>query len=225
MITLKDIRHGVLDIRSLEIPPGITSVIGPNGSGKTTLLKLLSGISLPESGTVFIDGNLPRQVETGWVNEFPDRNILFGTVVDEVASPLRFRRISCRETSELLGAVLKRVGIPHLRDRPVRELSGGEKILVALATSLIHNPQVLVLDEYDSHLDGLKARDVDRIVRQSGITYTIRCTQQAETALQSDQVVFLDQGNVQYHGTPGKVFRQLTGTPFYPISLECGPCR
>lgn len=225
MITLKDIHHGILDIRSLEIPPGTTSVIGPNGSGKTTLLKLLTGISLPESGTISIDGSLPRQVEAGWVNEFPDRNILFGTVADEVASPLRFRRISCRDTSGQVGAVLERVGIPHLRDRPVRELSGGEKILVALATALVHNPRVLVLDEYDSHLDGLKARDVGRIVRESGISYTIRCTQQAETALQGDQVVFLDQGKVQYSGTPGEVFRQLAGTPFYPLSLECGPCR
>ncbi len=225
MITLRDIRHGVLDIRSLEIPPGTTSVIGPNGSGKTSLLKLLTGISLPESGTRSIDGSLPRQVETGWVNEFPDRNILFGTVADEVASPLRFRRISCGETYRQVGAVLERVGIPHLTDRPVRELSGGEKILVALATSLVHNPHVLVLDEYDSHLDGQKARDVDRIVRETGIPYTIRCTQQAETALQSDQVVFLNHGKVQYSGTPEEVFHHLAGTPFYPLSLECRSCR
>jgi len=224
MITLKEIRHGILDITHLEIPPGTTSLIGPNGSGKTTLLKLLTGISLPESGAVNIDGSLPRQVEVGWVNEFPDRNILFGTVDDEIASTLRFRHIPCGETSRQIGAALERVGIPHLKDRPVRELSGGEKVLVALATALVHNPHVLALDEYDSHLDSLKARDMDRIIRESGIPYVIRCTQQAETALQSEHVIFLDQGRVQYNGKPGEVFGQLAGTPFFPLSLECRPC-
>lgn len=225
MIIIQDIRCGILDIRHLEIQPGIASVIGPNGSGKTTLLKLLTGINLPESGTVHIDGDSPRQIEAGWVNEFPDRNIIFGTVADEVASPLRFRRMPCREISGRVGAVLEHVGILHLKDRPVRKLSGGEKILVALATSLIHNPRVLVLDEYDSHLDSRKAREMNRILQESGIPYIIRCTQQTETTMQSDQIVFLDRGKVRYNGTPGEVFDQLGGTAFYPLSLECGLCR
>lgn len=225
MITLQDIRHGILDIQFLEIRPGITSVIGPNGSGKTTLLKLLTGIMVSESGTVRIDRDPPRQVEAGWVNEFPDRNIIFGTVSDEVASPLRFRRMPCRDIPGRVGTVLERVGIIHLKDRPVRELSGGEKILVALATSFIHNPRVLVLDEYDSHLDSGKARKMNRILRESGIPYIIRCTQQMETTIQSDQVVFLGQGKVQYSGTPEVVFGHLAGTSFYPLSLECGPCK
>lgn len=221
MITLRDIRYGILDIPFLEIRPGITSVIGPNGSGKTTLLKLVTGISLPGSGTISVDGIAPRDTETGWVNEFPDRNILFGTVADEIASPLRFRRIPCRETHERVSAVLEQVGIPHLRDRPVRELSGGEKVLVALATSIVHNPRLLVLDEYDSHLDNRRAKEADRIVQECGIPYIIRCTQQAETAAGGDRIVFLDRGHVRYNDIPDEVFGHLAGTPFYPLSMMC----
>ena len=93
MIVIEGLRSRSLEIPRLEIPRGTTAVIGPNGSGKTTLLKLLAGISLPGSGSIRIDGAGPRMAEIGWVNEFPDRNIIFSTVADEVASPLRFRHI------------------------------------------------------------------------------------------------------------------------------------
>ncbi len=141
MISIRNIHHRVLEIGSLDIVPGVTSIIGPNGSGKTTLLKLCAGITEPDEGTVLVDGLPMRTTEAGWVDEFPDRNILFDTVVDEIASPLRFRRVSCRAISDLIDSHLEFTGIMSLRDRPMRELSGGEKILVALAAALVHHPQ------------------------------------------------------------------------------------
>jgi energy-coupling factor transport system ATP-binding protein len=222
MISIRHLRHQVLGIGSLDLIPGFTSVIGPNGSGKTTLLKLCAGITEPDAGTVLVDGMPPRETETGWVNEFPDRNILFDTVEDEVASPLRFRRVACREVSDRVESHLEFMGIMHLRDRPVRELSGGEKILVALAASLIHHPQVLVLDECDSHLDKDRAMEIEHMVRKSGVPYVIRCTQQMESAARDDRIVYLENGRVGYNGPPREVFDALSGTPFYPLSLRCG---
>ena len=222
MIELSGIRHTILDISSLRIPFGTTSVIGPNGSGKTMLLKLLAGISLPQSGTVSIDGLPPRQTETGWVNEFPDRNILFGTVFDEVASSLRFRHLPDGEVERKVEETMDSVGILLLRDRPVCNLSGGEKVLVALAAALVHSPRVLVLDECDSHLDNNRARQIWRIVRERRIPYVIRCTQQVESAIRSDHVIFLSNGRVAFDGLPREVFARLRATPFYPLSLECG---
>ena len=97
MITIENLRYRTLSIEDLRIAPGITSVIGPNGSGKTTLLKLLAGIAVPDAGTILIDGMPPRNAEIGWVNEFPDRNILFGNAFEEIASPLRFRHLPCTD--------------------------------------------------------------------------------------------------------------------------------
>lgn len=222
MIELSGIRHNILEIGTHRIPRGITSLIGPNGSGKTMLLKLLAGISLPQSGTVFIDGLPPREIETGWVNEFPDRNILFGTVFDEVASSLRFHYMSDGDVNSTVEILLDSIGISPLRNRPVCDLSGGEKILVALAAALVHTPRVLVLDECDSHLDNSRARQVERIVRERRIPYVIRCTQQVESAIRSDHVIFLENGRVVYDGVPGEVFARLHDTPFYPLSMECG---
>ncbi|MDD1694638.1 MAG: ABC transporter, partial [Methanoregula sp.] len=99
--------------------------------------------------------------------------------------------------------------------------SGGEKILVALAAALVHHPSMLVLDECDSHLDEDRAREMVRFLMKSGIPHVIRCTQQMESVLCSDRVIFLENGRVVYHGSPQEVFASLSDTDFYPLSLRC----
>jgi energy-coupling factor transport system ATP-binding protein len=221
MIAIRSLRHALLAVDSLDIPPGITSVIGPNGSGKTALLRLCAGIDLPATGSIMVGDRTPRDTEVGWVNEFPDRNILFETVLDEIASPLRFRRVSCGETGKRVDGCLEWCGISRLRDRSIRELSGGEKILVAFAAAIVHRPDVLILDECDSHLDESRTDALGHLIRQSAIPYVIQCTQHMEVAASSDHVLYLDGGKVCFSGTPEEVFSRLSGTPFYPLSWRC----
>jgi energy-coupling factor transport system ATP-binding protein len=221
MITAEKLRYRTLAIDDLRIAPGIISVIGPNGSGKTTLLKLLAGITVPESGTILIDGVPPRNAEIGWVNEFPDRNILFGNAFEEIASPLRFRHLPCKEIEDRVGSFMESLDIHHLGTRPMQVLSGGEKVLVALAAALVFRPQVLVLDEYDSHLDGHRAGEIARLIRKTGTPYVIHCTQDTEAAAQGDAVIFLETGKIRYAGTPEDVFASLAGTAYYPLSWRC----
>jgi energy-coupling factor transport system ATP-binding protein len=223
MIAIDALRCRNLVIDSLAIDPGITTIIGPNGSGKTTFLRICAGIELPLQGTVSIDGAAPRETEIGWVNEFPDRNILFARVNDEIASPLRFRRdTTCDAIDAGVKACAESMHIAHLLNREVREVSGGEKVLVSLAAALVHRPKVLVLDEYDSHLDALLAEKVDQVIRASGARYVIRCTQQMNTAATSDHLLFFDAGRVAHSGTPRDVFPFLKDTAFSPILWECG---
>ena len=221
MITIEKLRYGILSIEDLHIAPGITSVIGPNGSGKTTLLKLLAGIAVPVSGTILIDGIPPRNAEIGWVNEFPDRNILFGSAFEEIASPLRFRHLPCMDIDARVRSVMESVGISHLRTRPMQELSGGEKVLVALAAALVFRPLVLVLDEYDSHLDARRTGEIAYTIRKSSTPYVIHCTQDMEAAASGNAVILLENGNVRCTGTPADVFASLAGTAFYPLSWRC----
>lgn len=222
MIVIEDLRFRSLDIPRLEIPRGTTAVIGPNGCGKTTLLKLLAGISLPESGSIRIQGTGPRRAEIGWVNEFPDRNIIFSTVADEVASPLRFRHLPEEEIRSRTETILEYLGIPALKDRPVRGLSGGEKVLVALAAAVITRPQVLVLDEFDSHLDARSSGRILALLAGLHIPYIIRCTQDMDAAVRDDYLVFIMNGKALHTGTPGQVIPELAGTLFYPMSWRCG---
>jgi energy-coupling factor transport system ATP-binding protein len=221
MIILDNIRYRTLAIENLQIAPGITSVIGPNGSGKTTLLKLLAGIAIPESGTILVDGVPPRNIETAWVNEFPDRNILFGSTNEEIASPLRFRHVCCTVIDERVESVMESVGIRYLMGRDMQEISGGEKVLVALAAALVFRPQVLVLDEYDSHLDARRAAEIAQVIRKSSTPYVIHCTQDMEAAASGDAVIFLKGGKVSCTGAPKEVFASLAGTAYYPLSWKC----
>nr|WP_319375402.1 energy-coupling factor ABC transporter ATP-binding protein [uncultured Methanoregula sp.] len=218
MITFDHVLCKNLSTDSLVIPEGITSVIGANGSGKTTLLKLCAGIFLPERGFIQIDGVPPRKTETGWVNEFPDRNILFNSVSDEIASSLRFRNIPCAEIDVRVTDQMELMGIRYMKERMMRELSGGEKVLVALAAALVHEPELLILDEYDSHLDVKKVREIETVIRISNVRHVIRCTQQMETAALGDYVIFLNEGRITSAGTPQLVFSNLKNTPFYPFS-------
>ena len=222
MISIEFLRYRNLAIDALTIRPGITTIIGPNGSGKTTFLRICAGILLSDHGTVTIDTLSPRETEIGWVNEFPDRNILFETVIDEIASPLRFRRdLSCDTIDAEMKTCAESMHITRLLHRTVRELSGGEKVLVSLAAALVHHPNVLLLDEYDSHLDARMAANVDQVIRASGAQYVIRCTQQMETAAAGDHLLYFESGRVTHAGTPEHVFPLLRGTPFYPVSWKC----
>jgi energy-coupling factor transport system ATP-binding protein len=221
MITISGLRYRTLAIDALEISPGITSVIGRNGSGKSTFLKICAGIAEPGKGVILIDGRSPRETDTGYVNEFPDRNILFSTVKDELASPLRFRFTPCEETRSAVRECAKTLGICHLLDRRVQELSGGEKVLVAFAAAVIARPWILALDECDSHLDAGRCAWLEKAIRASGAPYVIRCTQQMEAAATGDHLLFLEKGHVLHTGTPGEVFSRLSETPFYPLSWRC----
>lgn len=221
MITFDTVRYQSLAIDTLAIPQGITSIIGPNGSGKTTLIRLSAGIAEPATGKILIDGVSPRGTDVGWVNEFPDKNILFPRVSDEIASVLRFCHTPCQDTGEAVRKVAGSVGIGHLLSRQMREISGGEKVLVSLAAALVHRPKVLLLDEYDSHLDAASSDHIENVIRESGASYVLRCTQHMETAANSNYLIFLERGVVKYAGTPETVFSSLSGTPFYPLSWRC----
>jgi ABC-type multidrug transport system fused ATPase/permease subunit len=100
-------------------------------------------------------------------------------------------------------------------------LSGGEKVLVSLAAALVHHPDMLILDEYDSHLDERSLAKIEQGIRSSGARYVIRCTQQMDTAVQSDHVLFFDSGRITLSGSPANVFPVLKGTAYYPTLWGC----
>jgi len=223
MIEISALRHRTLRIERLVIPPGFSAVIGENGCGKTTLLRLISGIELPEHGTVTINGVPPRQAEAGYVHEYPDRNLLFPTVADEIASPLRFRHLPCDATGCRVQETAAAMQICHILERPVRDLSGGEKVLTGIAAALVHRPKLLVLDEYDSHLDPARCREIEAMLRSSGAEFFVQCTQRMETAASGDFVIMLHEGRVVHAGLPLEVFPHLEKTPFYPCSWRQKP--
>ena len=156
-----------IDGLSLEIPSGKRmALLGANGSGKSTLLRLLDGLYFAQTGTVsFHEQTLTPEFfaadqaafdfrrRVGLVFQSPDVQLFNPTVFDEVAfAPLQLRWPRNQVLARVEEA-LSRFEIAHLRDRPPHRLSGGEKKRVALASVLVLDPEVLLLDEPTAALD------------------------------------------------------------------------
>ena len=219
MISLQSVKSGILDIPDLIIPEGTTAIIGPNGSGKTTLLRLIAGIDLPQEGRILIDNKTPRELNLGWVDEYPDRSLLFSTVYDEIASPAMFRKLPPKEIDNRVRESIRKLEIPSLLNRDVRTLSGGEQALVSLATAMGNHPEILVLDEFDAHLDRNLCEITDHLLAETRCRYCIRCTQRMDLAASAECVVYLEAGTVRFQGLPSQVFPHLEKTEFYPPGI------
>jgi cobalt/nickel transport system ATP-binding protein len=156
-----------IDDLTLSIESGKrVALLGANGSGKSTLLRLLDGLYFPNAGTIAFHGEplTPRRFEddrfafgfrrrVGLVFQSPDVQLFNPTVFDEVAfAPLQLRWPRDKMMHKV-EEVLQTMEISHLRDRPPHRLSGGEKKRVALASVLILDPEVLLLDEPTTALD------------------------------------------------------------------------
>ena len=156
-----------LDGVSLAIEPGKrVALLGANGSGKSTLMRLLDGLYFPDSGAITFHGQpLGRERleddrfafdfrrRVGLVFQNPDVQLFNPTVFDEVAfAPLQLR-CPQEEITRRVADALDLMEITHLRHRPPHRLSGGEKKRVALASVLVLDPEVLLLDEPTAALD------------------------------------------------------------------------
>ncbi len=166
-ITYRFNRVVALDGLSLSIPAGTRiGLLGANGSGKSTLLRILDGLYFPEAGSLRFLGEPLTEARfasddfaygfrrrVGMLFQNPDVQLFNATVFDEVAfGPLQLRWPANDIRSRVM-EVLERLRIPHLKDRVPQRLSGGEKKRVALASVLVMDPEVLLLDEPTDALD------------------------------------------------------------------------
>lgn len=158
------ILHGV----SLTIAAGRpTALVGPNGSGKTTLLRLLMGLSDREDGRHIAAGRILRG---GREDAPPDRRaIVFQRPVmlrRSAAANVAFALAAAGKPAQegAIHALLARVGLGHLADRPARRLSGGEQQRLAIARALAREPSLLLLDEPTASLDPAATANVEAII-------------------------------------------------------------
>jgi len=156
----------------LSAPAGmVTALVGPNGSGKTTLLLMIAGLLAPDAGTVRVDGFDPTsqgaavKARLGWM---PD---VFGawdalTVVEHLQVFARAYRVPRAAAGPRIRDLLHQVRLEPLADAPARVLSRGQKQRLGLARALVHDPQVLVLDEPASGLDPGSRVELRHVLRE-----------------------------------------------------------
>ncbi|HEX6514525.1 MAG TPA: ABC transporter ATP-binding protein [Nocardioidaceae bacterium] len=192
---------------SVRLTERRVGVIGANGSGKSTFARLLNGLVVPEQGTVRVDGldtrREGRQVRkrVGFCFTDPDAQIVMPTVAEDVAFGLRRRGMSRREVAERVAAALATYGLTEHADHPAHLLSGGQKQLLALASVLVTEPDVLVMDEPTTLLDLRNALTVARVVE--GLPQqVVLVTHHLDLLAGFERVLVFDEGRVAYDGSP-----------------------
>jgi len=205
--------HAAVDGLSLQIPQGrFFSLLGPSGCGKTTTLRLIAGFEEPTAGEVWLSGALvngrrpyERNVSTVFQNYalFPHltayANVEFG-----------LREQGLRDRAGRVLAALELVQLAGKESRYPSQLSGGERQRVALARSLVLEPEVLLLDEplaaLDPHLRKQMRIELKELQRRVGITFLFVTHDQEEALSMSDSIAVMNQGRVEQVGTPEEVY-------------------
>ena len=200
---------------SLIVPGGsFVTLLGPSGSGKTTTLMIVAGFVQPDAGEVFVGGSRVNHVPAyrraiGMVFQhyalFPHM-----TVFDNVAYPLRMRRVARLAIAERVRAALQLIQLPDVAQRYPHQLSGGQQQRVALARAVVFEPQILLMDEplgaLDRKLREQMQVELREFQRTLGVT-TLSVTHDQEEAMAlSDLVVVMRDGRIEQAGAPNQLY-------------------
>lgn len=210
----------VLNAVSLELRRGeILGVVGPNGVGKSTILKILSGYIRPLSGEILLGGIPVRDMsdrERARRLALVPQNVYAPvpfTVADVIrmgrrARLSRFSRLSTSD-HEVIADTIDGFELGVIAERPISELSGGERQKTMIAAALAQEPEVLLLDEPTSHLDiGNSARVMQTLLewRRAKNASLLLVTHDVQTAARCcDRIVMLSGGSVLTQGRPSEV--------------------
>ena len=205
-------QRAVRDI-SLAIPQGsFFSLLGPSGCGKTTTLRLIAGFEQPTSGDVLLNGEIvnDRKPYERNVSTFFQNYALFPHLTARENIEFGLKRHGMPEIAKRVREAIDLVSLTGKEGRRPAQLSGGERQRVALARSLVLQPDVLLLDEPLAALDPKLRKqmrvELKAMQRRVGITFLLVTHDQEEALSMSDQLAVMNEGQVQQVGTPEDVY-------------------
>ncbi|ETX06071.1 MAG: spermidine/putrescine ABC transporter ATP-binding protein [Candidatus Entotheonella gemina] len=200
---------------NLDIAQGeFVTLLGPSGSGKTTSLMMLAGFEAPTQGQIFLDGSpinhvAPHRRGIGMVFQnyalFPHM-----TVAENVAFPLRVRRVRKAQAAELVQQALDMVQLGDLGTRRPAQLSGGQQQRVALARALVFEPKLVLMDEplgaLDKQLREHMQYEIKHIHEHLGLTVVYVTHDQSEALTMSNRIAVFDDGVIQQLASPENLY-------------------
>lgn len=234
--------HAVLDVRSLTkrfarttavqdvsftVWPGETvGLLGPNGAGKTTTIHMILALIVPTAGSVRILGRDPQHDRSAL------QSVGFTATYVSLPQTLTVREnlrvfaglYGVRDANRRIDQVLERLGIAHLRDRPVRQLSSGQQTMAHVAKSLLHSPPLLLLDEPTASLDPEAAdrarRQLVAFARDEGMTMLITSHNMREVAELCDRILFIRGGRLVAEGTAQELSERFVASDLEEVFLK-----
>lgn len=176
-------------------------VVGHNGSGKSTFVRMLNALLIPSQGSVRVNGldtakNAAKVRRlAGFLFTDPDNQIIMPTVAEDVAFGLRKSGLPKTEIAARVDALLVQFGLDGHREHPAHLLSGGQKQLLALASVLITEPELIIMDEPTTLLDLRNARMIGRVIADLPQTVVL-ATHHLDLLTDFDRVLVFDGGRV-----------------------------
>ena len=202
---------------NLDIAEGeFVTMLGPSGSGKTTCLMMLAGFETPTNGEIYLDSHPisnipPHKRGIGMVFQnyalFPHM-----TVYENLAFPLRVRKISKEETDKKIDKALSMVSLTGFENRMPAQLSGGQQQRVAVARALVFDPAVVLMDEplgaLDKNLRESMQYEIKHIHESIGVTVVYVTHDQGEALTMSNKIAVFNDGKVQQLSSPDKLYEE-----------------
>ncbi|MBC8231160.1 ABC transporter ATP-binding protein [bacterium] len=193
-------------------------ILGPTDAGKTTTLRCIAGLEKPDEGNIYIDRQLvndftPAQRDVAFVFQ---EHILYPhlTVYENMAFPLKPRRMSREEIDKIVREVAGTLHIEHLLDRNPSALSGGEAQRVSLGRAMVRRPRLFLMDEPLSNLDAKLRSEMRAELKwrhqELGITTLYVTHDQVEAMSMGDRVAVLNDGVIQQIGSPMDIYNHPT---------------
>jgi len=202
---------------SFSAPDGqITGLLGPNGAGKSTTLRMLYTLLKPETGSAQIDGfdvrEKPIEVQKR-IGVLADARGLYPRLTsrENIRYYGKLHGLEGAALESQIDVLLTMLDMQSIADRKTEGFSTGEKLKVAIARTLVHNPQNILLDEPTNGLDVMSTRAMRQFIlrlRDEGkcVLFTSHIMQ--EVAALCDQIVIISQGSVSAHGSPDELRKQ-----------------
>jgi gliding motility-associated transport system ATP-binding protein len=207
----------------------ILGFLGPNGAGKTTTMRVLTGFMPASEGRAVVAGfdvftqPVEAKRRTGYLPESPPLYVDM-TVREYLAFVARIKRVPAKERKSRVDSVMERTSITDVADRHCGKLSKGYRQRVGLAQAILHNPDVLILDEPTAGLDPKQINETRQLIKGLAGDHTIVLSTHIlpEVSQTCQRVVILDKGKVVAVDTPDNLTHRLRGRETIYIDVDSG---
>jgi ABC-2 type transport system ATP-binding protein len=204
---------------SFELSKGeVLGFLGPNGAGKSTTMRMLTGNLAPTEGQVEICGiNIIEEPKLAKANigYLPEMRPLYKEfrVNEFLRIAAKLHNIPTKKINTSIDIAMEKCGLTHMSNRLIENLSNGYQQRVGIAQAIIHNPEIVILDEPTVGLDPIQIREIRKLIKEIGKEHSVILSTHIlpEVEIVCDRVQIIDKGNLVFHGSIDDLKQQRRG--------------
>jgi ABC-2 type transport system ATP-binding protein len=196
----------------------VLGFLGPNGAGKSTTMRMLTGNLAPTEGQVEICGvNIIEEPKLAKANigYLPEMRPLYKEfrVNEFLRIAAKLHNIPAKKINSSVDVAMEKCGLTHMSNRLIENLSNGYQQRVGIAQAIIHNPEIVILDEPTVGLDPIQIREIRKLIKEIGKEHSVILSTHIlpEVEIVCDRVQIIDKGNLVFHGSIDDLKQQRRG--------------